>query len=150
MRGKQKYKPKIDVRKILYRLLLLVILGLIFLWFVDQHNQMYYIKAHTNDLQKEIHNLQMQLEESRMYNEGTTLQLENRLSILEAKSQYEMENSSTGYTITYQQQPQENVIHNEKQIKEYDSILPEVTMWSSILIFGGQLIRGLLRVPILP
>jgi hypothetical protein len=150
MRGKQKYKPKIDVRKILYRLLLLVILGLIFLWFVDQHNQMYYIKAHTNDLQKEIHNLQMQLEESRMYNEGTTLQLENRLSILEAKSQYEMEKSSTGYTITYQQQPQENVIHNEEVEQQYDSVLPEVTLWSSILILGGQLIRGLLRVPILP
>jgi hypothetical protein len=150
MKGEQKYKPKIDVRKILYRLLLLIILGLIFLWFVDQHNQMYYIKAHTDDLQKEIHNLRMQLEESRMYNEGTTLELENRLSILEAKSQYEIENSTAGYAITYQQQPQENEIHNEEQIEDYDSVLPEVTVWSSILIFGGQLIRGLLRVPILP
>jgi hypothetical protein len=150
LRGKQKYKPKLDVRKLLYRLLLLAILGLIFLWFVDQHNQMYYIKAHTDDLQKEIHNLQLQLDESRMYSEGTALELENRLSILEAKSQYEIENSTAGYTITYQQQPQENVIHNKEVEQQYDSVLPEVTLWSSILILGGQLIRGLLRVPILP
>jgi hypothetical protein len=147
MRGKQKYKPKIDVRKILYRLLILVILGLIFVWFVDQHNQMYYIKAHTDDLQKEIHNLQMQLEESRMYNEGTTLELENRISILEVKSQYQMENNSSGYTITYQQ-PQENEIHNE-EVKEYESTVPEVTLWSSILIMGGQLLRAI-KIPVLP
>jgi hypothetical protein len=147
MRGQQKYKPKIDVRKILYRLLLLVILGLIFLWFVDQHNQMYYIKAHTDDLQKEIHNLQMQLEESRMYNEGTALELENRISILEVKSQYQMENNSSGYTITYQQ-PQANEIHNE-EVKEYNSTIPEATLWSSILIMGGQLLRAI-KIPILP
>jgi ABC-type transporter MlaC component len=145
--GKQKYKPKIDVRKILYRLLLLVILGLIFLWFVDQHNQMYYIKAHTDDLQKEIHSLQTQLEESRMYNEGTALQLDTRISILEAKSQYQMENNSTGYTVTYQQQPQ--AIHNEEIEQQYESTLPEVTLWSSILIMGGQLLR-MIKVPILP
>jgi hypothetical protein len=145
MKSKQKYKPKIDVRKILYRLLLLVILGLIFLWFVDQHNQVYYIKAHTDDLQKEIHNLQMQLDEVKVYNEGTTLQLENRLSILEAKSQYQIEGSSSGYTITYQQ-PQ--VIHNE-EVEQYDSIVPKVTLWSSILILGGQLLRAI-KIPILP
>jgi cell division protein FtsL len=148
LRGKQKHKPKIEVRKILYRLLLLVILGLILLWFVDQHNQMYYIKAHTDDLQKEIHSLQTQLGESRMYNEGTALQLDTRISILEAKSQYQMENNSSGYTVTYQQ-PQSEGIHNEEIEQQYESTVPEVTLWSSILIMGGQLLR-IIKVPILP
>jgi small neutral amino acid transporter SnatA (MarC family) len=127
-------KQKSKVKTLFYRVLFILLLILIFLLFAEQHKQMLIIKAHNEDLHKQVHNLSNELKDLRNYSESITLYYESRLDKLE---------SNTVEPITYQ--PKVTEVHKETEEEKSFQLqsIPETTILTTLAVFGGHIIKFL-------